>query len=72
LNPHIGNASLVGNPNCLHGEREAKARKKLAERLGGWEALMRFDEDLIEDLTKRQLEGTLTDADLAQALRAVA
>lgn len=69
LMPHIGIASPGANSDCLQGKREARARAKLVERLGGWEVLMQIDEDGIEYLTKRQLEGTLTDADLIGAVK---
>ncbi len=50
------------------------ARREIANRLGGgeqgWRAMQRMDDESLDGLVDRQVNGELTDADLKDALRA--
>ena len=73
LKASLGDISLVASTDCLQGEREGKARAQLVERLGGkdvgWSILMEINKTKLADLTQKQMQNALTDAELKRTVQ---
>ena len=69
----FSNGGGYGQPDCLQGKHGKTAHIRLVERFGGaengWRVLMGIPGEVLEELTRKELAGTLTDAEALEIVK---